>query len=343
MSERKSVSATIRALHPRKVFRISRGARAEVENVFVELTGGGVRGFGEASPNRFYSETARDVRRQIETAASFVTGLRIESPEDVRRAWEEIWEWVAPSRAAQCALDLALWDWLARRRGVTVAELALGVAPHPVASFCTIGLSGATEFEEKLAELRGFPLIKIKSDGRADIAPVQEVRRRTGATLAIDANCAWGALDVPAIARALAPLGVAFIEQPFHPAEDERMARVTAASALPIFADESCVVADDVEELAGRFSGFNLKLVKCGGLTPALTMAQRGRELGLKTMTGCMLESSLLIAAGAVVAQRTDYADLDGAWLLRDDPFKGLPLVGGILTPPTTPGFGVEP
>ena len=95
--------------------------------------------------------------------------------------------------------------------------------------------------------------------------------------------------------------------------------------------------------MPGRFSGFNIKLVKCGGLTPALAMLRKGQSLGLKTMTGCMLESSLLIAAGAVVAQQTDFADLDGAWLLDDDLFQGLPMQNGTLTPSPQPGFGVEP
>ena len=217
------------------------------------------------------------------------------------------------------------------------------VPPHPVRTFCTIGISDALELERKVEELRGFPLIKLKSDSSADLAPVAYIARRTGAALAVDANCAWGEVVIGAVSRELAKWGVRFIEQPLSPADDESMPGILAASALPILADESCVTREDVERLAGRYSGFNLKLVKCGGLTPALAMARRGRELGLKTMVGCMLESSLLIAAGMVAAQQTDFADLDGAWLLRDDPFTGLSLSQGVLTPGSGPGFGVEP
>ena len=342
MSMKKNVSVAIRAMHPRKVFRISRGARAEVENVFIRLTGGGVSGFGEASPNRFYAESARDVRSQIETCAPWLAGLTIESVADIERVWHEVWEWVAPSRAAQCAIDLALWDWLAKRQAISVAQLAFGAPPHPIRSFCTIGLSSDGELEEKIAELEGFPLIKIKSDARAELAPIEQVRLRTGATLAVDANCAWSGIDLATVSRELGQLGVVFIEQPLHPTENERMAELLSRSTVPIFADESCVISSDVDELAGRFSGINIKLVKCGGLTPALAMVRRGRELGLSTMIGCMLESSLLIAAGTVAAQQTDYADLDGAWLLRDDLFTDLPLRQGILTPNLGPGFGVR-
>jgi L-alanine-DL-glutamate epimerase-like enolase superfamily enzyme len=121
------------------------------------------------------------------------------------------------------------------------------------------------------------------------------------------------------------------------------MPDVLRDSCLPILADESCATLDDVEGLRGRFSGFNIKLVKCGGITPGLRMLESARRLGLRTMVGCMLESSLLIAAGWVVAQRADYADLDGAWLLRNDPFRGLPLEQGLLLPPAGPGLGVLP
>jgi L-alanine-DL-glutamate epimerase-like enolase superfamily enzyme len=252
-----------------------------------------------------------------------------------------VWPLVAPSRAAQCAIDLALWDWLGRRRGVSGTELAWGEPPREVASFCTIGLSSAEELGEKIAELRGFPLVKIKSDATASLDAVRRAHAELGARIAVDANCAWAGVDLAAMAADLARLGVEFIEQPLPPDADHVLAGRKVV--LPIFADESCVTAADVSRVAEIYDGFNIKLVKCGGLTPALRMLREGQALGLKTMVGCMLESSALIAAGAVIAQHTDYADLDGAWLIADDPFTGWSFARGVLRPPASPGLGVEP
>ncbi len=329
-----------RELHPRHVFRISRARRREVRNVFVRIEHEGVAGYGEASPNAFYDETWEGVAEKLEAARGWLETLEISSVADLDRAWEESWRWLAPSRAAQCAVDLALWDWLGRREGKSVAELAWGEPPRAVTTFCTIGLSTPEELPEKIAELAGFPWIKIKSDQNADLETVRRVRAASEALIAVDANCAWGTLNVPALAEQLATLGVAFIEQPLAPGDD---ARLPQACALPIMADESCVTEADVERVAEHFAGFNIKLVKCGGLTPARRMARHGRALGRKLMVGCMLESSALIAAGAAIAQRTDYADLDGAWLIADDPFTGWSFERGVLTPPDASGLGVEP
>jgi len=314
-----------------------------VQNGFIEVNSEGVSGWGEASPNAYYGETAEQVEVQLQAAMPWLEGVRVESVEEIGALWAESWHYLAPSRAAQCALNLALWDWLARKKGISIARLALGHDAEPVRTFCTIGLSDAQELGRKMAELRGFPLVKVKSDARADFAPVRAVMEKTGAAVAVDANAAWGAVDGAAVLREAERAGVLFVEQPLAPSDDVRLPQWRAGSTLPVLADESCVSEGDVDRMPGRFSGFNIKLVKCGGLTPALAMARRGRELGLRTMVGCMLESSLLIAAGAVVAQLTDYADLDGAWLLRDDPFAGLPLVRGVLTPGPGAGFGVEP
>lgn len=338
-----NLDAVIHTLHPRAVFRVSHGDRAEVRNVFVRIQDAGVAGFGEASPNAFYDESADAVLAKLRRIADWLRGQPAHSVSDIARIWTESWRWLAPSRAAQCALDLALWDLLGRCLRRPVAELALGAAPRDVPSFRTIGLSTPEELERKVAELRDHPLIKIKSDTAADLATVRFVRERTGARLAVDANCAWDAADVPALSRELAELSVAFIEQPLPPAQHDRMPAILAASALPILADESCITTDDVARMPGHFSGFSVKLVKCGGLTPAIQMLRRGRELGLTLMVGCMLESSLLIAAGTVAAQLADFADLDGAWLLRDDPFVGLPFENGVLRLPAAPGLGVRP
>lgn len=335
--------SAIVSLHPREVFRISRARRTEVRNVFVELESDGVSGFGEASPNAFYGESADDVKGQLDRLAGWLTGREVASVDAIRRISRELRRAQRLTRAAQCALDLALWDLVAKRRGVSVTELAFGTKPRPVRSFATIGLSKPEELRRKIAALRGFPLIKLKSGRASDRDTVAQVLEGTVAELAIDANCAWEADEVVGRCTEIAGPRVLFVEQPLPPGLDCRMGEILAASPLPIMADESCVTPEDLDSLAERFSGFNIKLVKCGGITPALEMLNRGRMLGLRVMVGCMLESSLLVSAGAVIAQHADFSDLDGAWLLRDDPFAGLPFEGGVLSPPDVAGLGVRP
>jgi L-alanine-DL-glutamate epimerase-like enolase superfamily enzyme len=336
------LTLTARELHPRHAFRIARPRRAPIRNVFLRLEHDGITGLGEASPNAYYEETADSVLAKLEAARSFIHSLRPSTPADLAGIWRESWPLLQPSRAAQCGLDLALWDWLARSQQRSVAELTWSAPPAPVPTFCTIGLSTPEELEIKLAELHGFPLIKIKSDAEADLGPIRRVREQSSALIAVDANASWAAERIPTLAAELARLGVSFLEQPLDPKQNHQLQR--DAYALPVMADESCVTEDDVERIAPHFSGFNIKLVKCGGLTPALRMLETGRRLGLRVMVGCMLESSLLISAGSVVAQRTDFADLDGAWLLSDDPFEGLPFDHGRLLPNVAAlGFGVTP
>lgn len=336
------LTLAVRELHPRRIFRIARARRNAVENVFVRLEHEGVTGYGEASPNAFYNETAVSVVEKLQGVAEAVSKLEIRSVEDIERAWTELWPLLQPSRAAQCALDLALWDWLGKRLNRSATELAWDEAPKPITTFCTIGLSSPEELVEKVEELRGFPAIKIKSDQSADLTPVYAAREHTSAMIAVDANCAWAGHDLGAISRKLAEAGVTFIEQPLPPDQDTSFS--AAGSVLPVLADESCVTEQDVERVVAHFSGFNIKLVKCGGLTPGLRMARRGKALGAKMMVGCMLESSALIAAGVVVAQRTDFADLDGAWLLADDVFSGLHFEKGVLVPESSrAGLGIEP
>ena len=336
------ISAAIRSLHPRRVFQISRARRTEVRNVLLRLEAEGISGWGEASPNSYYAEDAEDVARRLRRLEPWLKNLSITSVRDIEKAWKDFWPLLAPSRAAQCALDLALWDWLGKKEGVTVSELVWNRKPRAVVSFGTLGIMTETERLEALPDYAGFEWIKLKMGFQPDESLLQSVRQKTGAKLAIDANAAW--LNVPALdwAERLAGAGAVFLEQPFPPSAKRQSAWLRREGKLPIFADESCVLEDDVTALADSFSGCNIKLVKCGGLTPGLRMLRQARELGLQTMIGCMLESSLLIAAGGVLGQESDYADLDGAWLLRDDPFIGAALSEGKLQLSTNPGLGVK-
>lgn len=331
-----------KSLHPRHVFRISRATRPQVDNVFLAMHQDGVTGYGEASPNSWYREDPYDVQLKLAGLADYFRRQTLKEVGDIARIWGELKERLAPSRACLCAVDIALWDLWARMRECSVSESALGRLPRPIPTSATIGLCERDEWPDRIAEVASFHAVKVKMDARMDTEFIRAIRARTQASLRVDANCAWSGMDVAAAAGSLADLGVEFIEQPLPPSEDATMEGILRASPLPIFADESCALPEDVERMAGRFSGFNIKLVKCGGITPGLAMLRRGKELGLKVMVGCMLESSLLISAGCVVAQEADYADLDGSWLLRDDPFRGLGILGGAVTQ-HGPGLGVLP
>jgi L-alanine-DL-glutamate epimerase-like enolase superfamily enzyme len=330
-------------MHARNPFRISRAQRSAVRNVFLEIESEGMIAYGEASPNPYYGETVELVRAKLHAIAGRLENWRVECASDITDLWAAGWETLAPSRAAQCALDVALWDLLGKKRGVSVTRLILDHDPEAVTSFATIGLSNPAELESKLAELVAFPKIKIKSGPEPDDGTVESVLARTKALISVDANCAWESGSVERRVAALAGPRVLFVEQPLPPEADVRMREILPRCLLPVMADESCVTLDDVEKMQGHFSGFNIKLVKCGGITPAISMLRRGRELGLSVMIGCMLESSLLVSAGAVIAQHCDHVDLDGAWLLSDDPFAGMAFENGVLRPSKKPGLGVWP
>jgi L-alanine-DL-glutamate epimerase-like enolase superfamily enzyme len=332
-----------KALHPRHVFRISRASRPQVDNVFLVLEQDGVLGYGEASPNSFFRENRHDVEMTLAGMTDYFLRQTLKGVDDIGRIWDEVWERVAPSRACQCAIDIALWDLHAKLTGRTATECVFGKAAHPVPTSATLGICPREEWPDRIEEVADFPAVKVKLDARVDAGLIEAIRARTSAAVRVDANGAWAGLDVASISGRLRDLGVEFIEQPLLPSEDGRMEAILRASSLPILADESCAGPADVERMPGRFSGFNIKLVKCGGITPALEMLRIGKRLGLKSMVGCMLESSLLISAGAVVAQDADYADLDGSWLLRDDCFAGLKIVDGRLMPTSGAGLGVRP
>lgn len=333
----------IQSLTPRFVFRINNSTTSETRNVFIRVEDEeGYSGYGEGAPSRFFGENVGELQWRLRRAAQWMSDAEVRSIRDIEHVWDNVWEILRPFRAAQAALDMALWDLLAKREGRSVTELALGTKPHPLKTFVTIGLSEEEELKAKVAELDSYPLVKVKMDHGVDLASLRYIREKTGAALAVDANRAWKNTDVPALSEKLADLGVIFIEQPLPVEEEDRMPEILERSRLPILADEGCATRDDVERMPGRYSGFNIKLSKCGGLTPALKMLKRGRELGLQVMVGCRLESSLSIAAGAVIGQCADYADLDGAWLLGNDPFDGLRLRDGELGLTGSPGLGVE-
>ncbi len=321
-------------VHTKRTFAIARSSSDSFERVVLTLTEDSFSGRGEAAPTDFYGQNAADV-------VDALGEVRVRDPWDIEGSLHEN-AFLPPSALA--ALDSALHDLAASRLGVTVYRL-LGLArPEPVSAY-TLGISETGTTLQDAKKLSGFPILKVKVGGREDLETVREVSEVSDAALWVDANEAFFPEEAPEVARGLREIGVGMIEQPVPAsAGPEALRRATLAAApLPVIADESAVIARDVPKLAGCASGVNVKLAKCGGIRGALRMIHTARAHGMLVMLGCMVETSLGIAAAAQISGLVDFVDLDGAMLLAEDPFEGLVYKNGRILLPEEPGLGVEP
>ncbi|MCC5931489.1 MAG: dipeptide epimerase [Cyclobacteriaceae bacterium] len=323
-------------LRLRHTFAISRESYDVQPSLIVELKKDGHSGYGEATANPYYQITVENMMQTIENYRAFIEGLKWDEPTAL---WEAVADKFGKNTFALCALDEAAYDLWGKLQGKPVHSL-WGLDPQkaPVSNY-TIGIDTIEKMVEKLKEFP-WPIYKIKLGTKDDLQIIRELRRHTGSVFRVDANCAWSASQTIALAPELKKLGVEFIEQPMRADAYEEMREVKKQSVLPLMADESCIVEKDVEKCADAFHGINIKLTKCGGLTPARRMISKARELNLKVMVGCMTESSVGISALAQLAPMLDYVDMDGAMLLAEDIAKGVVVHEKGLTFSDVPGNG---
>lgn len=322
----------------RHTFSIAHGARKTVNSLIVELSQNGQSGFGEATAIPYYGLDIERMQRQLKQVQPLVEGLALTAPEVL---WEELHRVLPEDPFLLCALDEAAHDLYGKLHGQTVYQRwGLRLEHLPLSNY-TIGIASIEEMVQKM-EAQPWPVYKIKLGTDDDLAIVRALREHTTAAFRIDANTAWTVQQAVAYAPELKALGVEFIEQPL-PVEDwEGMKRVFAESALPVIADESCQTETDIARCQGFFHGVNIKLMKCGGLTPARRMVDQARNLGLRVMVGCMTESSVGISAVAQLLPLLDYVDMDGALLLSNDPAEGVRLEEGRAVFPDRPGTGAR-
>lgn len=324
----------------RHVFAISRGATEVSRTLVVELQQDGASGYGEAGENPFYGASVANMQAALEGAGPQIEAARLDDPAEF---WEALRPAIGANTFAQCALDVAahdLWGKLRKRPVWDLWGLRID-GPLPLTNY-TVGIDTVEVMVRKMQEFAGWPIYKIKLGTADDLAIVRELRRHTSSVFRVDANCAWDAETAIRLSGPLKELGVEFIEQPLPPERWDEMREVMRRSALPIIADESCRGEPDVERCRGHFHGINVKLVKCGGLTPARRMIGRARGLGLKTMVGCMTESSVGISAIAQLLPLLDYVDMDGALLLARDIASGVRIECGRAVYPEENGCGVR-
>jgi L-alanine-DL-glutamate epimerase-like enolase superfamily enzyme len=334
--------AEIVTLHTTHPFVIARGGFSAYRVVWVRLRDtDGAEGWGEASPSKFYGETADSVMAALAMFAPVLEQADAWSIEAIERELERVLRWNA---AARCAISAALHDLAAKRLGVPLWKLwGLDAAAAPRSSF-TIGIAPDAEtLRARVRDAAAYPILKIKLGSSWDREVLRIVREEAPlATLRVDANAAWTAKQALGMLPALSDVGVDMLEQPLPPHDLEGLRFVRDRSPIPVVADESCLVATDIPKLVGVVDGINIKLAKCGSLREALRMIAVARAHGLRVMCGCMIESTLGIAAAAHFSPLLDDADLDGAALLSDDPFTGPGIPGGQVTLSDAPGLGVQ-
>ena len=238
---------------------------------------------------------------------------------------------------------MALWDIGGRAAGKPVYEMVgLDPAKTPATSF-SIGIDTPDVVDRKVDEAVDFHILKLKVGVPGDIGLLDRVIARSGKVVRVDANEGWDLETALAVMEELEQRGVEFVEQPIHHDKAEDLRTLKRLSQLPIILDESIINPGDVAVRQDQGHGINIKLMKCGGITPALELIEEAMQAGLKTMLGCMLESSIAITAAAHISPLVDYADLDGNLLVGNDPFKGVTVMNSKLVLPTAPGLGVEP
>jgi L-Ala-D/L-Glu epimerase len=327
-------------LKPTHPFVIARGGYAHHRNVIIRLSDeDGLEGFGEAAPNRYYGESVATV---IAALGQFKPIIERADPMELESTEAHLSRVLRGNASAKSAVSSALHDLVGKRLGLPVFRIwGLDATAAPQSSF-TIAIAESRELEQRVAEAREYPILKIKLGTDRDMEIVRIVRNAAPEKrLRVDANAAWTAKHAVRMSEFLADQGVEMLEQPVPANDIEGLRFVRKRSKLPVFADESCLVATDIAKLAGAVDGINIKLAKCGSLREALRMVHTARALDMQVMAGCMIESSLGISAIAQISPLLDFADFDGAALLSSDPFRGTSITGGAIRLSEGPGLGV--
>ena len=292
----------------KETFRFAGYAIDALEAICVSVSRAGHCGQGEGLVPVVFAVTMNETVAQIKKILANVTdGI----PVEVACA-------ALPAGPARNALDCALWDLRAKESGQSIWSLAgLPQGPAGIAVDQSVGLN-TPEAMAEAALASAHKVIKVKLDASQIVEPVRAIREaRPDVDLIVDANQSWTLELLQAFAPVLADLGVEMIEQPVPPEQDRTLSGYKCP--VPLFADESCHVAADVERLKHCYQGVNIKLDKTGGLTEALALARSARDAGLGVMVGCMSGTSLSMAPAYVIASLSDWADLDGPLQLQSD------------------------
>lgn len=319
-------------------FTISKGTKTHQPTFIVELNFNGIIGYGEAPAIAYYHIPVEKMIADLTAKKTFVEKYAFTEPE---RYWHYLHHLFPSNSFLVCALDIAAWDIYGKLRQQPLYKLwNLDINKAPVCDY-TIGIDTTEKMIVKMKE-NPWPIYKIKVGTDRDVEIITAMRNTTDAPIRVDANAAWKKEEALEKISIFKQLGVELVEQPLAKDDWEGMRWLYEHSPLPLFADETCVFEQDVEKCHHHFHGINIKLTKCSGITPALRMITKARELDMKIMIGCMNETTVGSAAIAHLAPLVDFIDMDGPLLLAQDIATGLKYDFGKVTVSDENGLGIR-
>lgn len=319
-------------VHP---FTIARGTEEVARTAVFRITWNGLEALGETVPIPRYKES-------VESVIAFYRDHPVRG-EDPYLLDELLGADIPP--AARCGLDIALHDLIGKDCGKPLYQLfGLDPARTPVTSF-TIGIGDPETTLQKVAEIGEHPVMKVKLGSGSvaqDVATIELIRSKYTGTIRVDANEGWTAEEAVQALAELERFGIEFCEQPIKAGHPEQLRFIKERTRIPIVTDEDSLVAEDLPKLYGCVDGINVKLVKTGGIRGAIKMIHTARALGMKIMLGCMVESQISATAAAHISPLVDWADIDGPFLTKEDPFAGITYERGKIVLPGGAGLGVR-
>lgn len=307
----------------RQPFTTSHETKTIQEALLVAIEYNGLRGIGEA-PIISYSPIDKDqMISDLQAKAKMIEDYAFTAPD---RFWHFCHHLYPDNPFLVCALDLAYWDLYTQFKKQSIPEV-LGIEkPKSIATFYTLAMDTYENMQKNMEE-HPWDTYKVKIKDQASIDILAKLKAISKSDFVVDANAAWSLRDARKFVPMLQKMGVLFIEQPLAKDNWDDMKTLQKEFDIPFYADESFQLEGDVEKCAEHFGGINIKLTKCSGLTPAVRIIEKAKELNVKVMLGCMNETEAGLYPAAMLGKLTDYNDLDSGMLL-DIPLRKMSYEG---------------
>jgi len=330
-------------LQKRFPLKISRFISNSCYNVFVKVEKDGIVGWGESVPGETGAQNANEIVKELEKIIS--TGISVKSISEI----EYLSRKLKISPCSYAGLDIALWDWKAKKAEMPLHDI-LGLPLPKIKTSLTLGIMSPQSVKKRiplLFENNSAKFLKIKLGSPEGIdsdkimyEQVLESSKPYNLGLRVDANGGWSTEDAKHMIEWLSKRECDYVEQPIALGKEKDLKTLYQNRLLPIFVDESCRVSKDIIQYSQWVDGINLKLMKSGGITEGLKVLSTAKAYGLQTMIGCMSESSVSISAAASISGHIDHIDLDSHYNLNPDPGSGAEMINGITMPRIVPGHG---